>query len=557
MQFKTAARWCAALAAAGVLGSGASAAAQTRAPSTEPGVPTGQVSVQLFNYVTYVVTGQKDANPPTPVPTTTRQRLERVFGFLQSQGVKNAEPFNLFGLTPAEFRALADQYGVNLHARHGDVVEGTWDEQIATAKALGQEYVGSGGVGMPGIGSYANTLATAETLNRLGRRSVEAGVGPIYIHNHQQEFRTKYVDNGVLKSAWEILMERTDPRYVVAELDVLWASDGGYDPVALLNTWGARIPMLHMKDGRNVTAPADATPVPYGTGEIDFTRIINAAKGNVRYFIYEQDPPIDPIFGGPTPASDPFADGAISLPNLKGAPAPVPHALPPAFPAGQRGGTTGAPVPVTVRNRGDAPLTISAVGVEGVAPDAAAASDFAVAGETCTSAPIAPDATCTVSVAFTPARAVTTSLARLRLASNADDATESVMLVARSGNALDVPANVGGTVPATLSLTLAGPASFGAFTPGVSREYTASTTANVISTAADAALTVNDPGHLSNGAFTLPQPLRVGIAPSAWSGPVSNATSTITFTQAIGAGDALRTGTYSRTLTFTLSTTTP
>ena len=35
---------------------------------------------------------------------------------------------------------------------------------------------------------------------------------------------------------------------------------------------------------------------------------------------------------------------------------------------------------------------------------------------------------------------------------------------------------VGGTVPATLSLTLGTPATFGAFTPGVAREYTASTT---------------------------------------------------------------------------------
>jgi hypothetical protein len=38
---------------------------------------------------------------------------------------------------------------------------------------------------------------------------------------------------------------------------------------------------------------------------------------------------------------------------------------------------------------------------------------------------------------------------------------------------------------------------------------------------------------------------------------VSNDPVTITFKQAIGATDALRTGTYSKTLTFTLSTTTP
>ena len=74
-----------------------------------------------------------------------------------------------------------------------------------------------------------------------------------------------------------------------------------------------------------------------------------------------------------------------------------------------------------------------------------------------------------------------------------------------------VAGDVGGTVPATLSLTLGAPAAtFGAFTPGVAKDYTASTTANVISTAGDAALTVADPpgtGKLVNGAFSLPSPL--------------------------------------------------
>jgi hypothetical protein len=91
----------------------------------------------------------------------------------------------------------------------------------------------------------------------------------------------------------------------------------------------------------------------------------------------------------------------------------------------------------------------------------------------------------------------------------------------------------------------------------VANEYTATTTANVISTAGDAALTTSDPGHLSNGAFSLPEALRVDIAPASWTGPVSNAAVAITFRQHIGATDALRTGSYSKTLTFTLSTTTP
>ena len=106
------------------------------------------------------------------------------------------------------------------------------------------------------------------------------------------------------------------------------------------------------------------------------------------------------------------------------------------------------------------------------------------------------------------------------------------------------------------------PATFGAFTPGVAKEYTATTRATVVSTAGDAALSVADPeptttGHLVNGTFTLPQPLQgLGVV-KTYTGPVSNDQPVVTFKQAIGAGDALRTGTYSKTLTFTLSTTTP
>jgi photosystem II stability/assembly factor-like uncharacterized protein len=138
---------------------------------------------------------------------------------------------------------------------------------------------------------------------------------------------------------------------------------------------------------------------------------------------------------------------------------------------------------------------------------------------------------------------------------------------------------VGGTVPATLSLTLGAPASFGAFTPGVDRTYDAQTSATVTSTAGDALLTVSDPdtahpGHLVNGSFFLPEPLQAkatkgdttGTAFNSvgsslnlltWSAPVSNDPVSIFFEQRIKANDALRTGTYDKTLTFTLSTTNP
>jgi hypothetical protein len=143
-----------------------------------------------------------------------------------------------------------------------------------------------------------------------------------------------------------------------------------------------------------------------------------------------------------------------------------------------------------------------------------------------------------------------------------------------------VEGNVSGRVPGTLSLTIGPPASFGTFTPGVNDQYFANTTANVISTAAEAVLSVVDAsgaqaGHLVNGAFSLPAAVEARARNAAntstafnnvsgtplnllsYPGPISNDALSLDFRQAIGAADALRTGTYSKTLTFTLSTTAP
>ena len=115
---------------------------------------------------------------------------------------------------------------------------------------------------------------------------------------------------------------------------------------------------------------------------------------------------------------------------------------------------------------------------------------------------------------------------------------------------------VGGEVPATLSLSLGAPVSFGGFAPGVTKDYSATTTANVTSSAGDAALSASTV-KLTNGAFSLARPVEVMPAKSAWTGPAANDAFAIAFKQSIAATDALRTGNYSGAVTFTLSTTTP
>ena len=127
-------------------------------------------------------------------------------------------------------------------------------------------------------------------------------------------------------------------------------------------------------------------------------------------------------------------------------------------------------------------------------------------------------------------------------------------------SATNADGSAGGTVPATLSLTLGTPATFGAFTPGITKTYEASTTANVISTAGDALLSVADPsstatGHLVNGTFSLPQPLQARARNAAntgtaynnvgsqrhplnlltYSGPISNDAVALQFSQLINA----------------------
>jgi hypothetical protein len=143
-----------------------------------------------------------------------------------------------------------------------------------------------------------------------------------------------------------------------------------------------------------------------------------------------------------------------------------------------------------------------------------------------------------------------------------------------------------GTVAGTLSLTVGNVTpSLGAFAAGVGATYSTSLTVGVTTTAASSALTVADltglgvAGHLYNASgagYSLPAALQAsgsstapgatGSSPAAvsatpltvvsYAAPVSNDPATVNLSQPIAATDPLRTGTYTKTLTLTLSTST-
>ncbi|RKQ86500.1 putative extracellular nuclease [Solirubrobacter pauli] len=146
----------------------------------------------------------------------------------------------------------------------------------------------------------------------------------------------------------------------------------------------------------------------------------------------------------------------------------------------------------------------------------------------------------------------------------------------REGASVSQPSTLNGSVPATLALTI-GNASFGTFTPGDARDYTTTLDATVTSTGEDATLSVSDgsstaPGRLVNGSRALRSPVQINadggaFAPlrtdngaltlASWTEPISTRKVTLGFKQSIAGDEGLRTGSYAKTLTFTLSTTAP
>ena len=140
------------------------------------------------------------------------------------------------------------------------------------------------------------------------------------------------------------------------------------------------------------------------------------------------------------------------------------------------------------------------------------------------------------------------------------------------------PLTVNGSVGDALSLTLASASvSLGTFLPGVAADYLASIAATATATTPSALSVVDsgsDPGFLTNGTAKLASALQVkatnASTPSSpystlaatpatlltYPGPTSDAI-TIGLKQAISASEPLTTGTYGKTLTFTLSATSP
>ena len=278
---------------AACLSLGATSTATAQAPDCAGrGVPDSKISIQLWTFAEYIGFGTDAA---------TIARTEEVLRRLSEMGYRNVEPFTLSGLTAEDYRALLDKYGLKASARHVDVgrPESPADiEQIlADNKTLGIQYFGSGATPIfPLIyTTEAQWIAYAEYLNELGALARQQGQ-TLMVHNHDIEFEIVFGD----RTVFDILMANTDPKNVVIQLDLYWATNGGGldNPVEVIERYGNRVQLFHVKDMAAGSFPGRIEIV--GEGIIEFPEIFAATQGPVRYYVVEHDP----RFGDPT--FDPF-----------------------------------------------------------------------------------------------------------------------------------------------------------------------------------------------------------------------------------------------------------
>ena len=256
------------------------------------GVPDNRMSIQLWTFADYIGSGTDPA---------TITRTDEVFGRLSEMGYRNVQPFTLSGLTAERYRALLDDHGLKASARHVDVgtpeIPADFDQILADNKVLGITYFGSGSTPIFPLvyTTEAEWVAYAEYLNELGARARQAGQ-TLIVHNHDIEFEEVFGDQTV----FDILVANTDPKNVVFQLDIYWATNGGGigNPVDVLERYGDRIQLFHVKDMAAGPFPGPIEIV--GEGIIDFPEVFAASQGPVRSYVVEHDP----RFGDPT--FDPF-----------------------------------------------------------------------------------------------------------------------------------------------------------------------------------------------------------------------------------------------------------
>jgi sugar phosphate isomerase/epimerase len=207
-------------------------------------------------------------------------------------GFTNVELAGYYGMTAKQFRAELDKAGLKAVSMHIELktARDKIDEVIRDAKILGVQEVGVPWIKSPFTKS--DCLQTIETFNRAGEKLAANGLRFFY-HIHGYEFVSNEGGTGTL---FDLLMEKTNPKFVSMQLDTYHVAFPGQDPVKLMQKYPGRFSSLHLKDirkdvvGDNSGAFREKDAVPMGQGKINWPEVLKASeKEGVKWYIIEDE----------------------------------------------------------------------------------------------------------------------------------------------------------------------------------------------------------------------------------------------------------------------------
>ena len=198
-------------------------------------------------------------------------------------------------ISPAEFRSLADAYGLTVVGTHYsfDRIRDHFAETVAYHRALGTNEIGIGGYATP---TFASLQEFIKEFNRLGKAYAKEGFVLSY-HNHSGEFSRQFREiEG--KCKFDYLVDGLDPETTCFNLDSAWVHLAGVDVRATIERLRGRINILHLKDVEadvpymhgDALVMRGPRRIEIGRGNMNFRDIIQTGEAcGIKYFVVEDE----------------------------------------------------------------------------------------------------------------------------------------------------------------------------------------------------------------------------------------------------------------------------
>ena len=186
---------------------------------------------------------------------------------------------------------LIAESGLKVISLHSDLgsIEKDPTAIAKEAKLFGTDTVVITGMYRFDYSNLADVQSLAKRLNQAGSALSKEGIQLLY-HNHNCELQKVSSE----KTAYDIIIEETNPKYVNFEFDSYWMTDGGANVPALMEKLGSRMKLWHIND-RGYRKPGpymtpilkeNAMELGYGNMDLDTLSAI-AVKNGVKGVVLE------------------------------------------------------------------------------------------------------------------------------------------------------------------------------------------------------------------------------------------------------------------------------